>query len=467
MAIMNRQDLVTRRPPGHREGASTMPGERTTQPAAMPSIMQPSMQANKPLGNQAPTMRGPVQSGPSPATTVSAQASAATAAPGQPPTTTTSERTHSILAQDSPLMRQAATRGRQYAHERGLLNSSLAAGAAQGAVLDRGIELGRADADDAYKSFYAGLDMKRFESDENYRNDALDQEKQLQERKIALDERVADSSIGIEEERLDFDKDRFRTDSAYRDRVLAQENKLQTERLTFDRERFSSDNVYRDRVLGQEKELSDKRLNFDKDRFRTDSAYRQKVLAQENDLQTRRLDLAQEENEFRRTFDRERFESDDTYRGEVLSQEASIANRRADIAIEQLGINRDTLTQNAHTGLRNTFTQLNGQYQATVAGTMANPDLTAAQRDSALAKAKVDHNAARTDAANLSGPAVPITWVDPDLPPPPPPPGPGVTLTPLPTPTPAYQTPIPQAPPPPAIDTGIYRPPAEGDNPLW
>ena len=154
MPIMNtRHDLVTRRPQGHREDASTVPGERT----AMPSIMQPVLRESVQTG-PAPTVRGFVPGDPEPVASSVAEAPAPV--PGQPPAATTSERTHAIIGQDSPLMRQAATSGRQYAHQRGLLNSSLAAGAAQGAVLDRSIELGKADVVNEMQTFYAGLDQE-------------------------------------------------------------------------------------------------------------------------------------------------------------------------------------------------------------------------------------------------------------------------------------------------------------------
>ena len=450
MPIMKRrQDLVTRWPQGNRQDASAVPGDRTTKPAEMPSIMQPSMQPNKPLGNQTPTMRESVQSGPAPTIrgfvpgdpepVASSVAEAPAAVPGQPPATTTSERTHAIIGQDSPLMRQAATRGRQYAHQRGLLNSSLAAGSAQGAVLDRSIELGRADVEGEFKKFYAGLDKAKFESDANYRNRALDQEKQLQERRIQLDERVADSSIGIEEERLAFDRDRFASDAGYRDRVLAQEaqlsqnrldfdvtrfrsdevyrrevlaqeKELTRERLTFDKDRFRDDSEYRDRVLSQEADLSNKRLDFDKDRFRSDHEYRQNVLAQDLDIQTRRLDLTQEENEFRRSFDEYRFESDEAYRADVLAQEKHFGDRRADLDIEQLGLQRDEMSQNAYQGIRNTMAQLYNTYQAAIAAIMSVPNMSKVDRNLALQAASDNYDEARKEAGVFSGPSVPITW---------------------------------------------------------
>lgn len=50
---------------------------------------------------------------------------------------TSAGRLDQMLQSDSPLMQRAATQGRQMANQRGLLNSSMAAGAAQGAMIDR------------------------------------------------------------------------------------------------------------------------------------------------------------------------------------------------------------------------------------------------------------------------------------------------------------------------------------------
>lgn len=51
-----------------------------------------------------------------------------------------------IIAADSPLMQQARGRAMQQMNERGLINSSLAAQAAQDAVMDRAIQIGSQDA---------------------------------------------------------------------------------------------------------------------------------------------------------------------------------------------------------------------------------------------------------------------------------------------------------------------------------
>lgn len=55
-------------------------------------------------------------------------------------------RLEGILASDSPLMQRAQTEGMQYANSRGLLNSTMAAGAAQGAMIDRAMPIAQQDA---------------------------------------------------------------------------------------------------------------------------------------------------------------------------------------------------------------------------------------------------------------------------------------------------------------------------------
>lgn len=55
-------------------------------------------------------------------------------------------QTAGIIASDSPLMQQARGRAMQQMNERGLINSSLAAQAAQDAVMDRAIQIGSQDA---------------------------------------------------------------------------------------------------------------------------------------------------------------------------------------------------------------------------------------------------------------------------------------------------------------------------------
>ena len=208
--------------------------DRATAPSTGPVNAQPSAQPGNPMGHQAQTATPEVATGSAPTQTTtpimrpanavtSTQRTGAPAAPSGP---STSERAAEIAGSGSPLMRQAATAGRQYAQSRGLINSSIGAGAAQGAVLDRSTELARADTQDELNRFYAGLDKAKFESDDAYRERALAQERTLQERRISLDEELGRGGLALEQERLGFDRSRFDSDESYRRDQMALEERL-------------------------------------------------------------------------------------------------------------------------------------------------------------------------------------------------------------------------------------------------
>ncbi|WP_043530480.1 hypothetical protein [Litchfieldella xinjiangensis] len=59
---------------------------------------------------------------------------------------TVQSQLNSMLSSNSPLMKRAETKGKQYANSRGLLNSSMGAGAAQGAMIDAAMPAAQQDA---------------------------------------------------------------------------------------------------------------------------------------------------------------------------------------------------------------------------------------------------------------------------------------------------------------------------------
>lgn len=76
----------------------------------------------------------------------------------KPDPTSVEQRVAKITGQGSPLMRRAQTTGFQVANRRGLLNSSIAAGAAQNAILDAAIPIAGQDAATSFQREQAGLD---------------------------------------------------------------------------------------------------------------------------------------------------------------------------------------------------------------------------------------------------------------------------------------------------------------------
>lgn len=65
---------------------------------------------------------------------------------------TSAGRLDKMLKSDSPLMKRAETKGKQYANSRGLLNSSMAAGASQGAMIDAAAPIAQQDSNNLMQS---------------------------------------------------------------------------------------------------------------------------------------------------------------------------------------------------------------------------------------------------------------------------------------------------------------------------
>ena len=158
----------------------------------------------------------------------------------QPQMPLPSERVRSIVETDSPLMRQAATKGKQYAHRRGLLNSSLAAGAAQNSLLAHAFPMAQADTSAALQG--RSLDINRQQADDAWQQSLID---------YALN------------------RDRFISDTDLRNRQLKLTDRINTGRLDLDRSR-----------LGLDRELGTRNLDLGFDR-----------LGMDRELGTRRLDL--------------------------------------------------------------------------------------------------------------------------------------------------------------------------------
>ena len=80
-------------------------------------------------------------------------------------------RLDGLLSKDSPLMQRAATQGMQFANQRGLLNSTMASGAAQGAMIDRAMPIAQQDASQAWQRQNQSLADQQQQDMEYIRND--------------------------------------------------------------------------------------------------------------------------------------------------------------------------------------------------------------------------------------------------------------------------------------------------------
>lgn len=123
-------------------------------------------QASAPAAPSAPT--GLAASAAAPAQAPSYAVPAA-----NPKVETTAGQLNSLLGQDNPLMQRARTLALEQMNQRGLVNSSMAVGAAQGAVMDRLTPIAQQDAQQAYNE-RQGLITRQFTGSEN----ALDRTQQ-------------------------------------------------------------------------------------------------------------------------------------------------------------------------------------------------------------------------------------------------------------------------------------------------
>ena len=102
-----------------------------------------------------------------------------------------------LMQRDSPMMRQAETRGLQFGNSRGLLNSSITAGAVQGAAYDAALPLASAEA-----SRQMGLYQTQTQVGENALDRAAADRRAAEVRgesaldRAAADKRAAEASVG-------------------------------------------------------------------------------------------------------------------------------------------------------------------------------------------------------------------------------------------------------------------------------
>lgn len=105
-----------------------------------------------------------------------------------------------MMKSDSPLMRQAETRGLQQANRRGLLNSSIAVGEAQRSQLDAVVPMASAEADFRNREVERGFQAEQAELDRGFQagQAQLDRDQQTQLASFDADTRERLQRIDIE-----------------------------------------------------------------------------------------------------------------------------------------------------------------------------------------------------------------------------------------------------------------------------
>ena len=197
--------------------------------------------------------------------------------PGGPPTTITSatqlptpeiyapqnasvaDHLNGLLAQDNPYMQSAATRGLQYANQRGLMNSSMGAEASQKAAIDAALPIASQDASQAFQHNLSG---------QNYRQEDVLQGKRLFSSEMMGREQMR-STEGIAAADRAGAMDRQRAaDAAAFDRQRA------GDAAAMDRTKFEGENRLQVTRLGEEGADRRNRQTIDANKINTDNTNR-------------------------------------------------------------------------------------------------------------------------------------------------------------------------------------------------
>lgn len=186
------------------------------------------------------------------------------AATQAPETTDVGEIAAGLMNRDSPLMKAAETRGRQYANARGLMNSTIGAQASQAAALEHVVPLASQTADQRFRS---GLQTKEFEfqgaqneAERGLRRDLATQEaglrRELQTQAITSEETLARERMASDERlqglRIDAEK-------LLQTERLTVEQSMQTERLLAEIAQAEADRALKDLINQRDIAANDRR----------------------------------------------------------------------------------------------------------------------------------------------------------------------------------------------------------------
>ncbi|TFH85275.1 DUF4214 domain-containing protein [Billgrantia azerbaijanica] len=259
-----------------------------------------------------------------------------------------------ILAEDSPLMQRAANQGTQQAARRGLLNSSMAAGAAQGAMIDRALPIASQDAQTYSRQALANQDAtNRFALTNN----------QFRQNMYAQDDSqsftAAQSALDRAQQRdLTNAQYNFQGDQANLDRRQQRDMTLLGADIQADRD---------NRLAGLDADMA--RLNAD-----LQEAQAQNDFARTQALTQQQADLQRERDTLLFGQDLERMTADYGFRGDLAQQEFQNAMREMFAASKG----------NAWAVMNNNVTDLVAQASAQIDAIQQNPNISAEDKESMI-----------------------------------------------------------------------------------
>lgn len=293
-------------------------------------------------------------------------------------------RVDAMLRSDSPLMVQAATRGRQEAGRRGLANSSMAIGAAQLAMLDAATPIASQESQEATQRDIAAANNASSE--------------RISQANIASAEKIAQLQIEA----------RTKEAQAEADLRLTLADIDKNTQLTLAEKRVEADKALAEFNAAKETRLAEYDAMVRTSLAEKDIASREGLATQQMTLQER---LAAEETALRRDLSQssissqEKLAADEAALRTTLSQQQIDANRsiaeldtqaRRDVSLAQLASSdRQAITT--------ALTQLSGDFSTALSNTLANNKIPAAERSRIQEGLRAQYQAQMNDVLAMYG----------------------------------------------------------------
>ena len=368
--------------PGLKPSTVPTPAAAVQQPQPMAAI-NPSP-AGGPDATQTPggpTLQGlPAQTAPqSPGTPPgSAQGTAPTSLTD--PVQDVSSRLQGIIGDNSVLARHAMTRGRQYAQQRGLLNSSLAADASHRALLDFAVPLAQSDAQVNMSDADRRLDVWATEQGVQLDWARLNSAETQAEKDRELDRQLQEGQIGFEREKLGetlgFERQRLRSEELQAEAQRELQRELTTQEIESLEQRASAEISQRDRELRSQELQAQAQRELQRELTEQEIQSLESRAAEEIGQRDRELQVQQKLSEMELDT-RERIEGSARETQEAIAK----ANQDAETARHDEAISHQTQKSiaDAVAGIQ---TSHDRQYQAILLSTALDEESRAAQVES-------------------------------------------------------------------------------------
>lgn len=272
-----------------------------------------------------------------------------------------------LLQKDSPLMQKAATQGEQYANTRGLLNSSIGAGATQSAMMDFAMPIAEADAGiyNMYGKMQYDADLAKDIATNagNIEKERMGLQNQYEQSNMRLEDTLAQGQMKLDDT---ITRGQMQLDQNYTTQNMTLEQQL--------REKSAEADYYRS--LGQ----MDKAAEIERDMATLQQQYNQENMLLDQQIQ-------ESLNQQQQNFTKENMQLENQYTQSNMELQASIDQNRANYenALSQGDMQLASQLEQEMATLQQTFQQANMELANSLEQQMASYQNALDQGDMQLA----------------------------------------------------------------------------------